>query len=195
MSTHFVCPNCGAPGRAGGSAPLVCSHCKAELPATLRAVLEDAIQREAVPLPAFLMIGRFGTLFVGSIFALLLALAPFDLASYSIGEEAVSGPEFLRRVGFLWGALTITILAISYALWTERWWSRWLMAGYWVLAAAGMLVIDEGAGGGIGGALTMLFFGLIPAAWYLFGKENVVRYFRELERRADSEEGIERSAA
>jgi hypothetical protein len=136
-----------------------------------------------------------GTLFTGSVFALLLVLAPFDLGSYSIGEKAVSGPEFLRRVGFLWGALTLTILAIGYGLWAERWWSRWLMVGYWIILAAGGLVIDEHAGGGSASAMTALVFCLAPSAWYLFGKENLARYFRELGRRTGSEATIGESAA
>ena len=138
-----------------------------------------------MPMPGLLLLGRFGSVLAGGIFLVLLLLAPWDIGSYSINNEPVSGPEFLRRGGVAWGVVTIDLLATAYALWTEQWWSRWTMLAYWVIVAVTTWTLRENTMDGVAGVLSFLVFGCGPAVWYLFAKENVVRYFEMLERRAD----------
>lgn len=190
MSLHFVCPACSAPVSVGGSIPDACPHCKAPLPDPLKASLAAGREREGAPIPFLLMLGRYGSSFMGGMMLLLLLLAPWDVGSYSINNEPVSGPEFLRIAGLGWGVLCIDLLAVAYALWTERWWGRWVMLGYWVLGAAMMLALPaESTAAAVSGALMMLMCGGV-AAWYLFGNENVVRYYKALEQQADASEKV-----
>jgi hypothetical protein len=67
------------------------------------------------------------SLFAAGIFFLLLISAPFDVGSYSINGEPVSGPEFLRRAGWLFGVVAVVLGAIGIGLLLERPWSRQLM--------------------------------------------------------------------
>lgn len=187
MSVHFICPSCGGSSRVSAPVPELCRLCQAPLPAPLWATLNAEAEREAVQLPTLLMLGRFGTTFMGGIFLLFLLLAPWDIGTYSIGEEVVSGPEFLRRAGVAWGVIAISLLVTAYALWTDRWWSRWMMMIYWVLVTAAAVSLNPDRMEGVISGVIFLACCGAPAAWYLFAKENVVAYYRMLEREADRE--------
>ena len=188
MSVHFVCPACGASTRVSAPVPEECYHCRVRLPATLWASLSAEAEREAIPMPGPLQLGRLGSSIAGGMFLILLLLAPWDAGSYTINNESVSGPEFLRRAGVAWGAIALDLVATAYALWTEQWWSRWTMMAYWVLSAAAMWSLSATPLEGLGSAFSVLLFFGAPAGFYLFGKENVVRYYQMLERQADAAE-------
>jgi hypothetical protein len=138
-----------------------------------------------VPKPFLLQLGTVGSLAIGAMMLLFLALAPFDVGSYSISGEVVSGPEFLRTAGILFAVHTANLLAVGIGLWQERSWTRPLMIGYWltVLVAdvawivGGTLTAIEGVGFAVEIAISM---GL--AAWYLYRKANVVAYYDALRR-------------
>lgn len=189
MPVEFICPACGAAGSARTLAPTVCAICKAPLPDALRVTLAASLAREQVPMPALLQIGRFGSVFMGGIMTLLLFLAPFDIGTYNVNDESASGPEFLRRVGVGWALMSFTLLAVGYALWTEKWWGRWAMVGYWAALGAMVFALEREDPAQMFSGVVSMLIAVGIAGWYLFGKENVVRYYKELERRADTAEG------
>jgi hypothetical protein len=129
-----------------------------------------------------------GSLLFGCIAMLLLVLAPFDLGSYSISGEPVSGPEFFRRAGLLFGGTGLIMLAIGLGLWLEREWTRPLMVGYWgAMAVAGVAGVVAGSftAGEAVGLIVESLLALALAGWYLYRKANVVAYYRRLERASE----------
>jgi hypothetical protein len=126
-----------------------------------------------------------GSLLFGCIAVLLVVVAPFDMGSYSISGAPVSGPEFLRRAGLLFGGTGLIMLAIGIGLWLEREWTRPLMLGYWgAMAVAGAVGAVTGAftAGDVAGLIVESLVALVVAGWYLSRKANVVAYYRRLER-------------
>lgn len=186
MSVTFVCPACSTPVAVVYNVPDRCPKCGAELPAPLRASLEEEHLRYRFPLPPLLWVGRFCTGSIGVLLTVFLILAPFDIGTYRIGTDQVSGPEFLRQAGVIFGVFGLLMLATAYALWTEQSWGRWAMMAYWPVAAVATFFMPTET---TGDAVASLFFFLVAAliaGWYLFGKENVVAYYQRLERQEDS---------
>ena len=122
---------------------------------------------------------------MGSVMTLTICFAPFDMGSYSINSEPVSGPEFLRRIGILWAALGLIDLAIAIGLYQERPWTRILMMWWWLLFLATGMVLDIQDGQSPVQVIAMTLVGVAIAAGYLFAKQNVVDYFRYLGTAAD----------
>jgi len=131
MSVSVLCPQCAV--ATPFHQPPVASypHCHADFPETVTAAAERALTVDRTPNPFLLQLGTMGSLPFGGIVVLLLALAPFDLSSYSISRVPVNGPEFLRKAGLLFGAFGIIMLAIGLGLRLERAWTRTLMMGHW----------------------------------------------------------------
>jgi hypothetical protein len=124
-----------------------------------------------------LFLGQVGTLGFSAIVILLLLLAPWDIGSYSIGNEAVSGPEFLRRGGLLFGAVGGLFLAIGVGLWLDRAWTRPLMLAYWpLIALLGFVMPDTSAADAIEVAV-FAGVGFAFAAGYLYGTDGVKAYY------------------
>lgn len=188
MSVIGLCPQCGVATPFHQPPVASCPHCNADFPGAVTAPAERALAAERTPKPFLLQLGMLGSLLFGAIVALLLVLAPFDLGSYSISGEPVSGPEFVRRAGLFVGGTGIIMLAIGFGLWLEREWTRTLMVGYWgamaVAGAAGAVTgsftVDEAAG-----LIVQSLLALAIACWYLYWKANVVAYYRWLERASE----------
>ena len=149
----------------------------------MRTSAEQALARAQAPKPLLLVLGQWLCVLGGGVMLLLLALAPFDLGSYSISGEVVSGPEFVRRGGLLFGAAGVYQLVLAFGLWRERAWVRPLMVAYWVGFGALVLAVEPTPGGGpedvVSGMSGVLLCAGI-AAWYLYRKRNVAAYFRTL---------------
>jgi hypothetical protein len=115
--------------------------------------------------------------FAGAMFLILLATAPFNIGSYTINDEPVTGPEFFRHAGFSFGLIGILLVSIAVGLWREREWVRPLMLLYWgavplsILAGTGWEVSD------LIGSLVVTALGAGCAAWYLYARPNVRAYF------------------
>lgn len=152
-------------------------RCRAALPEPLRLATERALARAQAPKPLLLTLGQWGSLFAGPIFLLALLLAPFDLGTFSIGDEVVSGPEFLRRGGWIFAVVGGLLLAIGVGLWRERPWARPLMVGYWLSFALLALTDAESGVGDLAGAAAFGVVGAGVAAWYVYRKPNVRSYF------------------
>jgi hypothetical protein len=177
MSIQILCPMCGVVAEVHRPPVTDCAHCHALFPATLREATERALTRERAPMPLLLMLGQWGSLITGALFLVLIALAPFDLGNFSISGESVTGPEFLRRGGWLMGLIGAILLSVAVGLLRERSWARPLMLLYWLSL---MLLSFIGDAGGVSeivlsGVVMLTCTGV--AAWYLFQKPNVKAYF------------------
>ncbi|HEX4600522.1 MAG TPA: hypothetical protein VH116_03935 [Gemmatimonadales bacterium] len=121
---------------------------------------------------------------VACLLGVLAAAANARFVHFTINGDAVTGHEFLRTVGAAFLVLGTLALAIAYSIWQERSRTRWLILGYW----AALLALEIGLGfansGTAGAALAVIHTSpfLVVVGWYLFGKANVVDYFRALER-------------
>ena len=148
----------------------------------MRDATTRALAIEEAPKPALLMLGQFFSLVSGALFLLLLVLAPFNAGSYSINDEAVSGPEFLRREGLTFGLIGILLAAIGVGLLRDAPWTRQLMVAYWVAVA---LSFAFTGGSGPGDTLAGVLMALVSAGiayWYLYQKPNVRAYYESRER-------------
>jgi hypothetical protein len=156
----------------------------------LRLSAEATLERETVGRPLLLTIGMYVSFAFGGISVFMLLLAPLGAGSYSIDDEAVSGFEFLRRVGIYYLAIGGSAVAAAYAIWRERSWSRWAIVLFWLAQVATVIGSGWAESGiaGVAGGLASLLVILVLVAWYLFDKENVVAYYRSLEKGEAAEE-------
>lgn len=184
MSVSLICPTCGTPATIHRPPVSVCPNCQAAWPEPLRLSAEATLERARVGKPLLLTIGMYVAPAFGGLLLLLVFLAAFDAGRYTIDGETVTGPEFLRRAGVLYAALGGSALAAAYAIWQERSWSRWAIVAFWVAQLAGAIGFGWAASGwgGAAAAIASLLLILILVGWYLFDKENVVEYYRSLEK-------------
>jgi uncharacterized membrane protein YtjA (UPF0391 family) len=137
-----------------------------------------------------LTIGMYVAPAVGGMFLLALLLAPFGTGSYMIDGEAVTAFEFLRRAGIYYLLIGASAVAAAYAIWRERSWSRWAIVFFWLTQVAGAIGFgwaDSGMAGVAAGLASLLVI-LVLVWWYLFDKDNVVDYYRSLEKTEAAEE-------
>jgi len=180
MSVQVLCPSCGEVTPFHRPPVTDCPRCHAPLPEQVRAATTRALAVEEAPKPMLLMLGQVFSL-VGAVIVLgLLATAPFDVGSYTINGDAVSGPEFLRRAGWLFGLQGVLLGAIGVGLLRDAPWPRPLMVLYWVLIPVSFVFYDEINAEVIMSACMMLVAAGI-AWWYLYQKSNVRAYFESRE--------------
>jgi hypothetical protein len=149
----------------------------------MRQAIAAGVARDSAQRPVLLTVGMVGALFIGGISSLFLVLAPFDIGTYTFDGEPISGPEFLRRLGLLWTAHCALLLGIGYALLSGKSWSRTFMMLHWLLMIAGMVALAwREPAGTLACSVVTLLFPVSIAAWYLYAKENVVRYYDSLRR-------------
>jgi len=184
MSVSLICPICGSPATIHKPPVTVCPNCQAAWPEALRLSAEATLERAKVDRPILLTIGMYVAPFFGGLFVLLVLLAPFNAATYTIDGETVSGVEFLRRAGMYFLAIGGSSLAAAYAIWRERSWSRWAIVAFWLAQSAAAIGFGWAGSGiaGVAAAIASLLLVLILVGWYLFDKENVVTYYRSLEK-------------
>src|SRR2546430_10669159 len=74
--------------------------------------------------------------------------------------------------------------ALPISIWRERSWSRWAIVVFWIAQLAAAVGFGWAAAGmtGVAGAVASLLLLLVLVGWYLFDKENVVTYYRSLEK-------------
>lgn len=177
MSVQVLCPSCGEVTAFHRLPVTDCPKCHRLLPDKLRVATTRALAADQAPKPALLLLGQIFSLFAAGIILLLLISAPFDVGSYSINGQPVSGPEFLRRAGWLFGVVAVVLGAIGIGLLIERPWSRQLMLAYWLLIPLALLLDDDVTAEEL---FAMSFFTALGAGiawWYLYRKTNVRAYF------------------
>lgn len=181
MSVIVQCPSCHDAIQFYRLPVERCPRCQSAYPDAVRHHAESALGRDLAPKPALLVLGQFGTTFMGGICLLFLVLAPFNLASYSISGQAVSGREFLvDGGGYAFGLIGGWVAAIAVGLWRERAWTRPLMLAYWPVSGALTVALEWHEADFVTTIVSMLLFtgvAFATAAWYLYDKENVVAYF------------------
>jgi uncharacterized membrane protein YtjA (UPF0391 family) len=184
MSVSIICPRCGSPNTFHKPPVTICVNCQAALPEPLRLTAEGTLEHEKVGRPMLLTLGMYVALPFGGLFLLLVVQALFNAGSYTIDGEPVTGLEFLRRAGVYYAAVGGSAVAAAFAIWRERSWSRWAIVVFWIAQVAGALGFGWAESGlaGAAGALASLLVILILVGWYLFDKENVVHYYKSLEK-------------
>jgi hypothetical protein len=121
--------------------------------------------------------------FFGGLWTFLLLLAPFNLGTFAIDDQLVSGPYFLSHAGpFLLPGVAL-LLAIAFGIRTGRTWVRVAMVAFWTVvavhAATWMWLADSPDW------VSLLLVAVIggSAVWYIYGNGNVRAYYGALERR------------
>jgi hypothetical protein len=184
MSVTLVCPSCNAVLTFHRPPVGECGNCNAAIDPAIRARLEAELQYSESRRPMLIQVGAIGASLSGGVCLLFLLLAPFNIGIYRIDRETVTGPEFLRRQGLLFGANAIVLLLIAFGILSEKWWARHLMLFFWCMTAAVTLTsYIRDSGYRFAGSVVAVLVALAIAAWYLYGKENVVQYYRVLEQR------------
>ena len=177
MSVQLLCPACGTINEVHRPPVTDCGHCHVALPAEMRESAERALRTSAAPMPVLLVLGQWLSLFSGAIFVFVVMLAPFDLGKFTINDEAMSGPEFLRHGGWLMGLLGGVLVGIGVGLLRRRAWARELMMLYWVASIGFAVFASTGDIGSMVGSVITMLGALAIAGWYLYRKENVRAYF------------------
>lgn len=181
MPVTAVCPNCTAVVQF--VYPLdSCPRCEAVLPQSVQEAVATGLVRDRARRPVLLTVGMVGSLSFGALLLLILPMALLDAGNYTIADEELSGLEFLRRVGLLWTAHGAFLLGIGYGLLREKSWARPFMMLYWLLVAVGMLAMGGKNAGEVACSIVVLAIPAGIAAWYLYGKDNVVAYYNALLR-------------
>jgi len=157
-----------------------CPSCQSVYPTEVRLPAERGLRHSVAPKPALLVLGTFVSGFVGGVCLLFVVLAAFNMGAYRIDTQPVSPCEFLRVGGPSFTLLGLWFGAIAFGLWRERPWARPLMLAYWPLSTALVVALDWRQADAVADGLAAAFFSLIAfavAAWYLYGKSNVVAFF------------------
>jgi hypothetical protein len=177
VSVQVLCPSCGDVAEHHRPPVTECVRCHTPLPEPLRLSTERALARELAPKPLLLVLGQWLSLIVGSVFLLMLPFAVFDMGTFTIGADAVSGPEFLRRAGWMFALIGGLLLGIGVGLWRERSWVRPLMVGYWLAFVLIAVVSPDDDGQSVALSVVMGLAAAGVAAWYVYAKTNVRAYF------------------
>jgi len=182
MSVALICPQCGTVATLHRAPVGACPNCQAAWPESLRLSAEATLARQKVGRPLLITVGMYVAPGFGALFLLFLFLIPFGGGAYTVNGDVVSGAEFLREGGLLVALTGTSLLAVGYAIWQERSWSRWAMVVFWLIQVAGAIGqgLSHGGIAEVAGPLASLLLPIVLAWWYLFEKPNVVEYYRAL---------------
>jgi len=132
-----------------------------------------------------LTLGLYAAPGFGALMALSVLGALTGSEDFTLNGQSVTASEFLGAVGVPFATLAVLSFLIGYSIWKERAWSRWVIVAFWAdeIALGLGLALGLGDAFSVSQALISGSFPLLLSAWYLFGKENVVEYYRGLEIR------------
>lgn len=134
--------------------------------------------------PFLLMLSMFFLAFLaaaGGAISLIILAAPGN-DDYIIGSRITSKGEFLMKMlpSF---ALFLAAALIAYGLWKERGWTRPMLLAFFGLPELGKYLLPGWRSAPAGILLSRLILsGLMVGllGWYLYRKQNVVRYYHLL---------------
>ena len=180
MMAAPVCPFCGARGLPlpQGAKDSVCSRCGAVVPEAVGDA-SGGVSEGRPPLLMFLMIFLAFFAFFGALITLITLAMPGN-DDYLVDNDVATKGEFLMKM--LPSTLRFLFAGpIAYGLWKERRWARPLLLAFVGLSEFGKFFLPgwkEAPAGVIVPRLILsgILFGLL--SWYLYGKRNVVRYYR-----------------
>lgn len=133
--------------------------------------------------PTLLNVGMWASATFGVLLLLSLLLAPLNIATYSVNDEAVTGPEFLRAAGISVLVIAAFLIAISITLFVSAESSRYLMLLFWpAMSLVGVITSRT-----MEADYDCTWVLATPVAvWYLFFRKNVVAYYDAI---LDAKEG------
>ncbi len=185
MSAGLICPNCSTATMFHRPPVSACPQCQQPFPNALRRSAEANLARQHASRPLLLTIGMC----LSGIWALAwiigLGFAAFNVGSFSIKGQTLSGPEFLRQSGLLLGIQAALCVAICYGLLRDRAWTRVLMLGFW--AIVDVILIAEAiknpqSDSDLATAIVWSIAYLGFATWYLYGNRSApIDYYKALE--------------
>ena len=183
MSATIVCHNCHHPSTFITKIQNSCPSCNEPyLQAAVQSAL-DALRRERPILLTVATALSWIAAFSGILG--LLSLVPGFSGEFSILDEPVDQLEWSRRMGPFIVVLSWLTFVATYALMKERSWSRHVI----IVILIGLTVMEftvqgkgpeDGFSFGCSGIVL-----LVLASLYLYGKQNVVDYYKELRRKAE----------
>ena len=178
MSIQVLCPSCTRVTELYRPPVTACPVCHQEYPEELKVATDRALRTASAPKPALLVLGQAFSLIGGLVFLVVLVSAPFDAGTYHIGDEPVSGPEFMKRAGWIFGVVGALWIAIGLLLIRDVPAARPLMLSYWLLSP--LVLVATAESGGSEEVLSLLLVSAVAAGiswWYLYRKPNVAAYF------------------
>ena len=187
MSVILVCPMCGEANTLL-RLPVAerCPRCDAPLPAAARELAVQSLLHELTPRPLLITLGAGFAGLWAVVAASIVLFSLISSGSFTANGESVTKAEFLRTL-LPWFLPAIAYFGtLAWAVWRERAWVREYMIFAWVVAV-GVTAFTPGLemSSRISNTITnALCLGV--AAWYLYGKANVVAYYALLERRSSS---------
>jgi hypothetical protein len=110
------------------------------------------------------------------------ALAPFNIGSYTINGQHVTGPEFIARGGLLvFWAVSIAAASLAYGIHRGRKWTRPALMGFLVtvLVAVTIYTALRPSPEDLASCATTAVATLC-AWWYLYRKASVRQYYSSL---------------
>jgi hypothetical protein len=113
-------------------------------------------------------------------FLALPFLALFDAGTFTLNEEPVSGPEFIRAGGLAFGVVGLLFAAIAFGLWRDRPWARPLIMLFWPALIVIVIALSWDTPDAVAQAVGILASAgplALIAWWYLYRKTNVTAYF------------------
>lgn len=120
--------------------------------------------------------------FFAAISLLVIMAATFGNGPYSInGEPAIRSDYLQVMLPFIPASAAAAIA--SFGLWKERLWARPLLLGFYTVAGFGSALMPLWIEApGVTVATGLLFSGILVGflGWYLYRKQNVVRYYQTL---------------
>ena len=135
-------------------------------------------------MPWLMRTGTRASALGAAVWLLFLPLAALDVGSYSIDDQAVSGPYFLIHADLELLPFIGLLHAHAYGYWTERLWARPLPIVFWLLVDAalfGQILSGEVEGADAIGVVVWALLYVACAVWYCFFKPSVAKYYRALE--------------
>ena len=136
-------------------------------------------------IPLLMRGGAILSVLFAGVWLLFVPFAAFNLGSYSINDQQVTGQYFLLHAYPILAPFVAILLAIAYGYWTERLWARPLPLIFWF--AVDLVLLYEVVAGlvstveaGTYAMWAVLY--LLAAWWYCYRKGTVVQYYQALTR-------------